>query len=725
MSIIYDDKEKIFLINTIETTYAIGIMGQYLVHLYWGKRISGKFSINDIMPYVSRPYASIFRKDVNPYSNECLPMEYPAFGSCDPRYPAIEIDYGDGNFLNLEYTGYIIYRGKHKIDSLPSSFGTENEVTTLEIELTDKTKNTQVVLMYSVFEEMNVITRSVKINNLGTEDIIVDKVLSASVDFFENDFQMISLSGAWARERHIEKIDLHHGNTMIESRRGASSHQLNPFIALARKGATETYGDVFSMNFVYSGNFVAGAEVDHYQMTRMYMGINPFNFSWKLSPGKVFQSPEVIMVYSDEGLGKMSRVYHDFFREHICKSKYSKKVRPILINNWEATYYDFNEEKLIKLAKKAKEIGVEMIVLDDGWFGERNDPSSSLGDWYVNKSKLPNGIDGLAKKIDEIDMKFGIWVEPEMISEKSVLFGKHPDWVMGSCSEYISEGRNQYILDLSNPEVCEYIIDVLSDLFSSAKISYVKWDMNRSMNEVNSRYIDNDRQKEVAHRYILGLYYILDTLTERFPNILFEGCAGGGGRFDAGMLYYMPQIWTSDCTDAIERLYIQYGTSLVYPALSMGAHVSVVPNHQLGRTTSIETRINVALLGQFGLELDVEKCSDEELSHLRKGIAKYKELREIIQFGDMYRLCSPFDSNSASWEFISKDKKDILVFNFCIFTNANPKFSFLHLQGLEEDAIYYDEEHNIKLSGSVLMRNGISLLNTEDYKSEMLHFKMI
>ncbi|MBC2478280.1 alpha-galactosidase, partial [Clostridium beijerinckii] len=476
-----------------------------------------------------------------------------------------------------------------------------------------------------------------KFLNCGKEDLKLQRALSMSIDFNNSNYDFLHLHGAWARERHMERTPLLIGTQSIESRRGSSSHNQNPFIALLSKDATEEHGDVYGFSLVYSGSFLAQAEVDQFETTRISMGINPFDFSWLLKPKESFQTPEVVMVYSSQGLGEMSRTYHRLYRKRLCRGVYRDKTRPILVNNWEATYFDFNAEKIESIGKAAKELGIELFVLDDGWFGKRNGDESSLGDWVVDKNKLPNGLEDLANRINNLDLQFGLWFEPEMVSPDSDLYRAHPDWCLHVPGRYRTQGRNQLVLDLSREDVCDYIIDSLSKILNSVNISYIKWDMNRNMTEIASALLPPERQRETAHRYMLGLYKIYEKLTTAFPNILFEGCSGGGGRFDAGILYYMPQIWTSDDTDAVERLKIQYGTSIVYPISTMGAHVSAVPNHQVHRNTSLKMRGDVAMLGNFGYELDLTNFNDEEIETVKKQVETYKELRELIQFGDMYR----------------------------------------------------------------------------------------
>ena len=535
------------------------------------------------------------------------------------------------------------------------------------------------------------------------------RALSANVDFMYSDFDLIQLSGSWARERHIIRTPLRNGGQCVESRRGASSHAQNPFIALVSKDTTEDKGEVYGFNLVYSGNFLANVEVDMYSNTRTQIGINPFDFTWNLESGEEFQTPEVVMVYSPNGLTGMSHIYHDLYRERLCRGTHRDKERPILINNWEATYFDFNNEKITDIAKEASNLGIELFVLDDGWFGERNNDDCSLGDWFVNEEKLKGGLSSLVKDINEMGMQFGLWFEPEMISPKSKLYEEHPDWCIHIDGRVRSEARKQLILDLSREEVCNAVIEMLTNVLKSAPISYVKWDMNRNMTEIGSAAWSAKKQKEIAHRYMLGLYKILENITTNFPNILFESCSGGGGRFDGGMLYYMPQTWTSDDTDAIERLKIQEGTSLVYPASTMGSHVSAVPNHQVHRITPLHTRGVVAMAGSFGYELDVTKMTDEEKEEVKSQVEFYKDIRKTIQFGDLYRLKSAFDSNEAAWMNISKDGNNIVVSYVKKYAEANVLPKRLRLKALDENSLYEVSETGEVFGGDELMYIGLEI----------------
>ncbi|AEM79275.1 alpha-galactosidase [Thermoanaerobacter wiegelii] len=725
MAIYYDEKTKTFHLVAKDTSYVVYVSTYgRLFHVYFGKRIKDESTIH-LSSEVEKVYVAVVEQRRN-FSFEVMPQEYPAYGNTDFRSPAYQIQLENGSTISdLRYLSHKIYKGKPKLEGLPATYvENEDEADTLEIELYDKVANLKVNLIYTAFRDYDVITRSVRFENMGKEDIKLLRALSMNVDFSDDKFDMLQLSGAWARERHVIRRPLTLGVQSIESRRGASSHQQNPFIALLRKDADEWHGDVYGFSLVYSGNFLAQVEVDQYKMARVSMGINPFDFSWLLKPGETFQTPEVVMVYSDSGLNKMSNTYHKLYRNRLMRSKFKDKERPILINNWEATYFDFTEEKLKELAKEAKDLGIELFVLDDGWFGKRNSDNSSLGDWFVNKEKIPSGLDGLAKGINSLGLKFGLWMEPEMVSPDSDLYREHPDWCIHVPNRPRSESRNQLVLDLSRKDVQDYIIKVVSDILESANISYVKWDMNRNMTEIGSALLPPERQRETAHRYILGLYRILEEITTRFPDVLFESCAGGGGRFDPGMLYYMPQTWTSDDTDAIERLKIQYGTSIVYPLISMGSHISAVPNHQVNRITPLKIRAHVAMSANFGFELDLAKLSSEEKEEIKKYVEKYKEIRKLVQFGDFYRLLSPFEGNETAWLIVSEDKREFLLYYFRVLGGANEPIKRLYLKGIKPDFNYVLEDDNSVYCGDELMYAGIILPELKgDFQSIMMHFK--
>ena len=711
MPIIYEKESNIFHISSNKTSYILKILDTgHVSHLYWGRRINSSkvsYIVNDInrVSYISDT------DNIKDFKLEITPQEYPSYGNTDLRSPAFELKFEDGSTVtDLRYNSHRIYKGKNLLDGLPSTYvENNNESTTLEIYMKDNIKKLTVILTYTIFEEMNVITRSVKFINESYEEIKILRALSANIDFHDDKYEMIQLSGAWSRERHISRNKLREGSQSIESRRGASGHGQNPFIALVRSDTTEHMGDAYGLSLIYSGNFYANVEVDMHSNARTQIGINPFDFEWIMKGNEEFQTPEVVLAYSNEGLNGMSQIYHDLYRKRLCRGKFRDSVRPILINNWEATYFDFDETKIKEIANKASKLGVELFVLDDGWFGERNDDTSSLGDWFANEKKIKGGLKKLAEDINDMNLKFGLWLEPEMISKNSELYKKHPDWCIHVHGRLRSEARHQFVLDLSRDDVCEYIIESVSRVLNSAPISYVKWDMNRNMTEIGSTFLSSERQRETAHRYMLGLYKILEVITMRFPDVLFESCAGGGGRFDPGMLYYMPQIWASDDTDAIERINIQFGTSMVYPTSTIGCHVSAVPNHQVERMTSIETRGTVAMFGNFGYELDVTNLTEEEEIEISNQINLYKEIREVINFGRIYRLISSVEDNEAAWMNISEDNKNIIVSYVRKMSEPNVIFKRLKLIGLDENSKYRIKGSETIFGGDELMYIGLNV----------------
>ncbi|GFZ31524.1 alpha-galactosidase [Clostridium zeae] len=714
MGIAYNEDNKVFHLQAGDTSYIMQIVKEgYLAHLYWGKKIRN-VNAKEMLVYRGRTSFSA-NPDVKDkiFSLDTLPQEYPAYGNTDFRTPAYQLQLENGSTItDLRYESYTIFKGKPKLNGLPATYvEDEAEAETLEIVLIDSLIGLRVHLLYTVFEKYNVITRSARFVNEGNSNLKLLRGLSMSVDFIRDDFDFLHLNGSWARERHIIREKLTPGMHTIESRRGSSSHEHNPFIAIISQDCTEEKGEAYGLSLVYSGNFLAQAEINMYKSTRVSLGINPFDFSWLLEPDQDFQTPEVVMVYSSDGLGAMSRTYHKLYRTRLCRGRYRDKTRPILINNWEATYFDFDGEKLTDIAKEGKKLGIELFVLDDGWFGKRNSDDCSLGDWIVDKNKLPDGLKNLGDRINDLNMKFGLWFEPEMVSPDSDLYRAHPDWCLHVPERTRSTARTQLILDLSREDVCDYIIKVLSQVLSSAPISYVKWDMNRNMTEVGSKLLSADRQRETAHRYILGLYKIMDKLTNEFTDILFEGCSGGGGRFDPGILYYMPQIWTSDDSDAVERLKIQYGTSILYPASTMGAHVSAIPNHQVGRNTPLKMRGDVAMSGNFGYELDLTKFTENEKEEVKEQITQYKELRALIQFGDMFRLISPFEGkgNETAWMYVSEDKSEAVVAYFRILAEADAPVRKLKLIGLDSDKEYVVSECEGVFCGDQLMYSGITI----------------
>jgi alpha-galactosidase len=731
MGIQYRSEDSLFHLQAKDTSYVIQIAkGGYLLHLYWGKRIK-EYRHSNYIQQVDRGFSGnpYELKDDRTFSLDTLPQEYPQYGNTDFRKPAYQIQLPNGSTISdLRYDSHVIFKGKKKLDGLPATYvEDENEAETLEITMKDKVAGLTVILSYTVFEQLNVITRSVRFKNESSENMNLLSALSMSVDFMDADFDFLHLHGAHVKERHIARQPLRHGIQSIESARGASSHQHNPFIALLRKGTTEEVGEVYAFNFVYSGNFLAQAEVDQFSTTRVTMGINPFDFNWKLEGGEEFQAPEVVMVYSSSGLGDMSRTFHDLYRTRLVRGTFRDKERPILVNNWEATYFDFHADKIMDIAKAGSDLGIELFVLDDGWFGKRDNDKTSLGDWFVDQNKLPKGLDHLANEVNSLGMQFGLWFEPEMISVDSDLYREHPDWCLHVPHRPNSESRNQLILDFSREDVCEEITKRVCDILASAPISYVKWDMNRHMTEIGSALLPPDRQRETAHRYMLGLYQVMEKITSSFPDVLFESCSGGGGRFDPGILYYMPQTWTSDNTDAISRLKIQYGTSLVYPIVSMGSHVSAVPNHQVDRITSLDIRGDVAMSGNLGYELDLTKLPASEKDVVKKQVETYKEIRGLVQFGHFYRLFSPFEGNETAWLFTNDDQSEALVFYFSVLAEPAAPLKLLKVTGIDPNRQYQLVGTDQVFGGDELMYVGLSIPVElrGDFQSCSWHFREV
>ena len=624
--------------------------------------------------------------------DEPVALEYPTEGIGDYRVPAIAVELANGSSaLSLAFVRHRIIAGKPPIPGLPSTYvESDSEADTLEVTLVDPTAGVEVDLRYSVFADRPVIARSAVIRNIGAGPIELRCAMSASLDLPDADWDLIQLSGTWARERAIVERRLAPGRVAIGSLRGASGHEHNPFLALKRPSTTEDCGEVIGLSLVYSGNFLAEAEVDPYGTARVRLGINPEGFSWHLEPGAVFATPEVVLGWSAEGLGGLSDAYHGLYRERLARGTWRDRPRPVLLNSWEGAYFDFDEERLVAMASSARELGVELFVLDDGWFGSRDDDTTSLGDWFVDLRKLPNGLDGLARRIDNLDMGFGLWIEPEMVSEQSRLFAEHADWAIGIPGRHRTASRNQYVLDMSRPEIVDYLFAELSKVLAGAPVSYVKWDMNRNVTEPYGLALPADRQGEFFHRYIVGVYALYERLTAAFPNILFESCAGGGGRFDPGMLAWAPQGWTSDDTDAVERLRIQWATSMVYPLSSMGAHVSAVPNHQIGRITPLATRAAVAFFGVLGYELDPTALSADERRQITQQIAFYVERRELFQRGRFVRLRSPFDGdgNETAWMVVSEDRSRAVVGHYRVLNRPVPGPDRLRLRGLDPSLRY-------------------------------------
>lgn len=695
MPITYNEQSREFHLYNNKISYLIKILAnEQLGQLYFGKRIPNRKNHDYLVENTYRPVTSYVFDDDYSFSLGNVKQEYPAYGTTDQRRPALDIKQPNGSRItDFKYVSHKIYAGKRKLIGLPATYvEDESEATTLEINLYDELIQVTLCLQYTIFENSAAIARSVKFSNDSDQKYQLKTALSLNLDLPDANYEWLQFSGAWGRERYLHKTPLRPGIQAINSARGASSHMQNPFVILKRPFTTEEQGEALGVSFVYSGNFLAQAEVDEYSVTRLQIGIDPFQFSWCLKPNETFQTPEAILAYTSEGLNQLSQTFQKLYTTRLARGYWRDKERPILINNWEATYFDFTEEKLLSIAKKAKELGIELFVLDDGWFGERTKETAGLGDWYVNRNRLKNGISGLSRKIHDLGMMFGLWLEPEMVNKDSDLYRKHPDYIIETPKRHASHGRKQYVLDFSRKEVVDNIYEQLVKILDEDEIDYIKWDMNRNITECYSIAYPPEQQGEIMHRYILGVYNLYERLIERYPKILFESCASGGGRFDAGMLYYAPQAWTSDDSDAIERLKIQYGTSFGYPQSMMGAHVSASPNEQLGRNTPLKIRGDVAFFGAFGYELDLDKLSSTELASIKKQIELMKKYRSIFQYGTFYRLKSPFEGNIVSWMVVSEDKSQAIVGYYKILNDVNCEYRRLYLPGLEADTLYNVQE---------------------------------
>ena len=709
----YHEAEKVFDLRTENSTYQMQVR-EYdtLVHLYYGCPV-GDSLITDRIVCVDRGFSG------NPYeagkdktfSLDTLPQEYTAYGNGDYRINGLEVEQADGSdTANLKFESYEITKGKYSLKGLPAMFAKEDEAETLEIVLADRVSGLKAHLLYSVFPHLDVITRAVRLKQTGETPVTVKKAMSMEMDFEYREMDAVHFYGRHNVERQMERTHLGHANWSVGSIRGTSSHHHNPFVILCDRNTEETYGNCYGYALAYSGNFTFETEVDQVGHTRVVMGIHPYHFAWTLEKGDTFETPEVIMSYSAEGFGKLSRIYHDAYRNNLIRSKYVEQPRPILVNNWEATYFDFDADKLYHIAEEARNIGLDMFVLDDGWFGKRDNDWCALGDWEVNEEKIKGGLPALAERIHGLGLKFGLWVELEMVNKNSDCYRAHPDWLIGAPDRFESHSRHQHVLDFSRPEVVDFIYDSISKVIEESSISYIKWDMNRYMSEPFSRGASAADQGKTMHKYILGVYELYTRLTERFPDILFESCASGGARFDPGMLYFAPQTWTSDDTDAAEREKIQYGTSFVYPIVSMGSHVSAVPNHQLHRTTPLSTRANVAYFGTFGYELDLNLLSDEEIEEVKAQVEFMKEHRDLIQVeGDFYRILSPFEGNDTAWMVVSRDKKQAVAGYYERLNKVNASWMRLRFKGLDEDQLYKVkwEDKCLKAYGNELMYAGI------------------
>lgn len=734
MNIAYNEQSRVFSLETENAGYYIGLIDKenFVGHIHYGKKLTGSDNIISLLRTGDNPKVPSVNERERLSFYDCFPCEYPCGGIGDFRESALSVRNSKGqSAVTLNYVSHEIINGKPSLKGLPATWGSDKDCMTLLLHCIDPSLKLNITLSYSIFNGIDAVARSVFIENRGIQAVTLTKCYSASIDMENKNFDFITLHGSWARERHIDRTPLFHGKQAVTSVRGETSHQEHSFMALAEHTATQERGDVYGFSFIYSGNFTSQVQLDQFDTVRALVGINTENFAWRLEPGESFTAPEVVIVYSSEGLGKMSRTFHDLWREHLIRGEYRDKMRPILINNWEATYFDFNTEKLLSIAREAAKDGIEMLVMDDGWFGHRSSDDSSLGDWIVNETKLPGGLNYLVGEVNKLGMKFGLWFEPEMISPDSNLYKAHPDWAIQVEGRKPGLCRAQYVLDLSRKEVCDYVFDSVAKVLHSANIEYVKWDMNRQLSDLGSACLPADRQGELFHRYVLAVYALQERLTKEFPHLLLENCSGGGARFDAGMLFYSPQIWCSDDTDAIERLEIQEGTSLVYPLCAMGAHVSTCPNHACGRVTPFRTRGFVALAGTFGYELDITKIPADDRALIPQQIALYKKYNPLVRTGDYYRIASYGENKEWDcWSVVSKDKNESLVTLVQVLNHPNFKSRRVYLKGLDCDKTYAVEmEDSFGNKSELGTWTGLTLTNAGillprlwgDFNSQLIH----
>lgn len=719
----------VFKLDTPNTSYIMSVVDEdnFLGHVYYGSKLKDH-DVTYLLRTKEAPYVPSKNDRDKCSFMDSFPMEYPGHGLGDYRDGCIDVTSQEGHRgVSLSVVSYKICAGKPNLTGLPATFGEERDCTTLEILCEDKALGLVVTLMYTAFEDVDVITRSVYVENASKKELYLTKVLSACLDMDNKKFERMTLHGSWARERHIQRQKIGFGKYAVSSLRGEPGHQEHPFMALMTEGASQDAGEVYAVHFVYSGNFIVQEEVNQFDCVRLTIGINSEDFCWKLGPGEGFQAPEAVLVYSENGIGGMTRTFHDLYRNHLIRGEYKNKKRPVLINNWEATYFDFDTEKLLAIARQASALGIEMLVMDDGWFGNRDSDNRALGDWQVNEEKLKGGLDFLVREVNKLGMKFGIWFEPEMISPDSDLYRSHPDWAIAIPGRKAALARNQYVLDITREEVRDYVYECVAGILRSANIEYVKWDMNRPLSDIGSARLSADRQGELYHRYVLALYELQNRLTEEFPYLLLENCSGGGARFDPGMLYYSPQIWCSDDTDAIERLEIQEGTALIYPLSAMGAHVSDCPNHTVGRTTPFETRGYVALAGTFGYELDVTRIPEEDRKMIPSQIAMYHKYNDLVRSGDYYRIASYRENHRYDcYAVVSKDKKEALVTYIQVLNCPNYHSRRIYLKGLDPNTKYRIEGEEVEYYGDTLMKAGIQAENLwGDFKGRLYHLKAV
>lgn len=733
MSIHISKDERLFHLETENSSYVFRVLeNQQLQHLYYGKRIHVKENCGNLASYQTRGFEVSYTADEERIQLSMIPNEYAAYGKGDFRHPAYQVQDATGSRITeLKYQGYTLSTGKKRLEILPSTFdddGDRSEV--LTITLKDDIIGLVVKLNYTVFPGQNVIVRNVEFINEGQSDLKLLKAMSLHLDLPDDQFDFIHFSGAWLRERQLYRTALRPGLQSIDSLRYSSSPQNNPFFMLSRKHTTEESGEVYGFNLVYSGNFQNSIEVDHFGTTRVLIGVNPVEFEYLLEPQMSFVIPEAIMSYSAQGMNALSQQLAIFYREHLVNPRFAKRPRPIVLNSWETMYFNLTTDKVLELAKCGQQLGVELFVLDDGWFGHREGDNSSLGDWTTDYRRLPKGISYIADEIHKMGMQFGLWFEPEMISIDSELYRTHPEWMICTPHRKPSVGRHQYVLDFTNQEVIDYLFDAISSIIQETKLEYIKWDYNRNITDAYTTTLLATKQMEFEHRYILGVYQLLERLTKAYPEVLFESCSSGGGRFDLGMMYYAPQAWTSDDTDPIERLKIQHGTSYGYSLSMMSAHVSASPNEQSGRRTSLDTRAAVAYFGVFGYELDVTVLEAEEAEKVKEQIDFYKKYREVFQFGNFYRIRSPFEDDVVDWQIVSSDKSIAILLHTSLISHLNPGYSVVKFCGLDEDKRYTIAGIDEEFFGDELMNAGVKIvpegaengpvISTREYQSHLL-----
>ena len=733
MSIHISKDERLFHLETEKSSYIFRVLeNQQLQHLYYGKRIRVKENYENLASYQTRGFEVSYTADEEQIQLSMISNEYASYGKGDFRHPGYQVqDVTGSRITELKYQGYTLSTGKKRLEILPSTFDDEGDRSeVLTITLKDDVIGLVVKLNYTVFPKQNVIVRNVEFINEGEDELKLLKAMSLQLDLPDDEFDFIHFSGAWLRERQLYRTALRPGLQSIDSLRYSSSPQNNPFFMLSRKNTTEESGEVYGFNFVYSGNFQNSIEVDHFSTTRVLVGVNPVEFEYLLEPKMSFMTPEAVMSYSAQGMNALSQQLAIFYREHLVNPHFAKRPRPIVLNSWETMYFNLTTDKVLELAKCGQQLGVELFVLDDGWFGHREGDNSSLGDWTTDYRRLPKGISYIADEIHKMGMQFGLWFEPEMISIDSELYRTHPEWMICTPHRKPSVGRHQYVLDFTNQEVIDYLFDAISSIIQETKLEYIKWDYNRHITDAFTATLPATKQMEFGHRYILGVYQLLERLTKAYPEVLFESCSSGGGRFDLGMMYYAPQAWTSDDTDPIERLKIQHGTSYGYSLSMMSAHVSASPNEQSGRRTNLDTRAAVAYFGVFGYELDVTTLEAAEAEKVKEQIDFYKRYREVFQYGNFYRIRSPFEDDVVDWQVVSSDKSTAILLHTSLISHLNPGYSLVKFCGLDEDKRYTISGMDEEFFGDELMNAGIKIIpegaengpviSTPEYQSHLL-----